>query len=105
MKVWVPIDLPEGCRVGMVSAIFDDTSKGHVWLDPCDSPTVNHPWEHERPEPQRERWEYRIVSGADLGDGRLVPAAGETGCNELGSDGWECFHVNAGAVWFKRRLP
>jgi hypothetical protein len=123
MKVWVPIDLPEGCRVSQVLAMFDDPSGAGQWLDPLGpvrsfdeesakpigSAIRGGPYspeaQRERSEPQRERWEYRIVAGAGLGDGRFVPAAGEAACNALGSEGWECFHVNPGAVWFKRRLP
>lgn len=106
-KVWVPIELPNGYRVREVIAECDEGG-GSVSLrrlEPCDTITVDHPWERHIPEPQRERWEYLIVEAAELGDGGLKPSAGQRGCNSFGALGWECFHVNPGAVWFKRRLP
>lgn len=122
MKVWVPIDLPDNfivdyvvvrggkdgvtvvklCPVAPLRGFYEEPAK------PIGSAIRGGPYapeaQRERLEPQRERWEYRIVAGADMGDDRFVPAAGEMACDALGSEGWECFHVNPGGVWFKRRI-
>lgn len=110
-KVWVPIELPDGFSFfyGVVKGGKDDNTSIQVHATgpvlPYDLPANVAPPTHLKVEPQRERWEYLIVAAAELGDGGLKPSAGQRGCNSFGALGWECFHVNPGTVWFKRRLP
>lgn len=104
MKVWVPIDLPDGFAADhvVVKSKTDENIQQtvpvtdrhrYIGMPYQVAPTLGRPLS--------QRWEYRIVSPEDLGD-RTMPLDTERGCNALGSDGWECFHVNPGAVWFKR---
>lgn len=99
MKVWVPIDLPDGHHVREVVV---QNGSVRLLLEPIDTITRDHPWERHVPEPERERWEYEIISAIQLGEARVECEAAKLLCNQKGSEGWECFHVNPGAVWFKR---
>lgn len=102
-KVWVPIELPDGYRVRDV-IVESEGCPGSMnlrRLEPCDTITVDHPWERHIPEPQRERWEYTW-------------SRDESALPKLGTEGWEAYAVtqtmisgNSGgcAYLFKRRLP
>lgn len=114
-KVWVPIDLPEGARVRDIIVEVGPGGPAHTRiLEPLGPVMPDRAFfgfeglaraVAAPPEQQRDRWEYKIMAATDLGDERFSPDAAEKVCNAFGVEGWECFHVNPGAVWFKRRLP
>lgn len=104
-KVWVPIELPDGYRVREVIAECDEGG-GSVSLrrlEPCDTITVDHPWERHIPEPQRERWEY-----AAMLQNRHTEGSFTDDMQKMGDDGWELvaaiLWTTGNQFWFKRRL-
>lgn len=46
-------------------------------------------------------WEYHLHSTSGMNG----PEAMQVLLNDLGREGWECFHVTASNLWFKRPLP
>lgn len=121
MKVWVPIDLPDNfivdyvvvrggkdgvtvvklCPVAPLRGFYEEPAK------PLGSAIRGGPYspeaQRERSEPQRERWEYRVVVPPTLSP--TVEEA-EKMIASLGLEGWEAFAVSgmSYAVWLKRRM-
>lgn len=110
MRVWVPIDLPDGATVRHVVI---ETAGSWQALHPGpirpidEEPAAEHygkpAWAADPLPPalasRLPRWEYRVV-------GFTSTSASEAQAilNHMGQAGWQLVHGTPGALFFKRRL-
>ena len=100
-KVWVPIDLPEGCYITEVQG-WSNVDQCAVVLDYGTCGTEPY----AEPAPQREQWEYSVIARDTEQTAPILDQLGNAGIQ-----GWEL--VNVGPVlasgrqeyWLRRRLP
>lgn len=97
MKVWVPIDLPEGARVRDIIVEVGPGGPAHTRvLEPLGPAVPGYAARSAVQEPQSVRWEYEAVV-----QHMFIPVVAEA----HGQQGWELVGpMGDGRVWFKRRL-
>jgi hypothetical protein len=102
MKVWVPIDLPEGAVIEHVTASDMTAPHGRHFLKPFGPPCSD-------PKPllvmsSRDHWKYEVMLRNQHTEGNFMDDV-----RRMGEDGWElfltCAITSAGVeFWFRRRV-